>query len=68
MDQSYRIPGGPIHELSQKIINKVQNRFDKNYKPRTQQGILRRYSDITQVDMSKDNWLDYHQLIIFLMM
>jgi len=57
LDQSYRIPGGPIHELSQKIINKVQNRFDKNYKPRTQQGILRRYSDITQVNMSKDNWL-----------
>jgi len=57
LDQSYRIPGGPIHELSQKIITKVQNRFDKNYKPRTQQGILRRYSDITQVDMSKDNWL-----------
>ena len=29
LDQSYRIPGGPIHELSQKIINKVQNRFEK---------------------------------------
>ena len=57
LDQSYRIPGGPIHELSQKIINKVQNRFDKDYKPRTQQGILCRYSDITQVDMSKGNWL-----------
>jgi DNA helicase-2/ATP-dependent DNA helicase PcrA len=35
LDQSYRIPGGPIHELSQNIINKVQNRFDKNYKPRS---------------------------------
>ena len=57
LDQSYRIPGGPIHELSQKIINKVQNRFDKNYKPRLEQGILRRYSDVTQVDMSKGNWL-----------
>ena len=57
LDQSYRIPGGPIHELSQKIINKVQNRFDKDYKPRTQQGILRRYSDVTQVDMSQGNWL-----------
>ena len=30
LDQSYRIPGGPIHELSQKIIRKVQNRFDKS--------------------------------------
>ena len=52
-----RIPGGPIHELSQKIINQVQNRFDKQYKPRTEEGIMRRYSDITQVDMSKGNWL-----------
>ena len=57
LDQSYRIPGGPIHELSQKIINKVQNRFDKNYRPRTEHGILRRYSDVTQVNMSEGNWL-----------
>jgi len=57
LDQSYRIPGGPIHELSQKIISKVQKRFDKEYKPRTEQGLLKRYSDITQVDMSKGNWL-----------
>ena len=57
LDQSYRIPGGPIHELSQKIINKVQNRFDKQYKPRAEVGILKRYSDITQVDMSEGNWL-----------
>ena len=57
LDQSYRIPGGPIHELSQKIINKVQNRFPKEYKPREEQGLLKRYSDITQVDMSKGNWL-----------
>ena len=57
LDQSYRIPGGPIHELSQNIINKVQNRFEKTYKPRAEQGKLKRYSDITQVDMSKGNWL-----------
>jgi DNA helicase II / ATP-dependent DNA helicase PcrA len=57
LEQSYRIPGGPIHELSQKIISKVQNRFDKQYKPREEIGILKRYSDITQVDMSQGNWL-----------
>ena len=57
LDQSYRIPGGPIHELSQKIIGQVQNRFDKQYKPRAEVGILKRYSDITQVDMSEGNWL-----------
>jgi DNA helicase-2/ATP-dependent DNA helicase PcrA len=57
LDQSYRIPGGPIHELSQKIIRKVQNRFDKDYRPRQEIGILKRYSDVTQVDMSAGNWL-----------
>jgi len=57
LNQSYRIPGGPIHELSQKIIHKVQNRFKKDYKPRDEIGILKRYSDITQVDMSQGNWL-----------
>ena len=57
LDQSYRIPGGPIHELSQKIINKIQNRFDKSYKARDEVGILKRYSDITQVNMSEGNWL-----------
>jgi DNA helicase II / ATP-dependent DNA helicase PcrA len=31
LDQSYRIPGGPIHELSQSIISKVQNRYIKEY-------------------------------------
>ena len=57
LNQSYRIPGGPIYELSQKVIGQVQNRFDKEYKPREEEGLLRRYSDVTQVDMSKGNWL-----------
>jgi DNA helicase-2/ATP-dependent DNA helicase PcrA len=57
LDQSYRIPGGPIHELSQKIISKVQNRYDKDYKPRQEVGLLKRYSDVTQVDMSEGHWL-----------
>ena len=57
LNQSYRIPGGPIHELSQRIIGKVQNRFNKEYKPRQEEGILKRYSDVTQVDMSEGNWL-----------
>jgi DNA helicase II / ATP-dependent DNA helicase PcrA len=53
LNQSYRIPGGPIHELSQKIISRVKNRYEKDYKPRQETGLLRFYTDITQVDMSK---------------
>jgi len=57
LDQSYRIPGGPIHELSQKIIARVENRYEKTYKPRDSIGKLNRYSDISQVDMSSGEWL-----------
>ena len=57
LDQSYRIPGGPIHELSQKIINNVTNRYEKTYLPRQELGDLTRYSDLTQVDMSQGEWL-----------
>jgi len=57
LEQSYRIPGGPIHELSQRIIANVSNRYDKVYKPRDELGILKYHSDVTQVDMSEGQWL-----------
>ena len=57
LSQSYRIPGGPIHEMSQKIIRNVSNRYDKDYMPRQEVGDLTRYSDVTQVDMSHGEWL-----------
>jgi len=57
LKQSYRIPGGPIHELSQKIISRVKNRYEKDYKPRRETGLLKYYTDVTQVDMSKGEWL-----------
>ena len=57
LEQSYRIPGGPIHELSQKIIRNVSNRYDKEYMPRQEQGDPTRYSDVTQIDMSHGEWL-----------
>ena len=57
LSQSYRIPGGPIHELSQDIIKKVTNRYDKDYLPRQEMGDLTRYSDVTQIDMSQGEWL-----------
>ena len=57
LNQSYRIPGGPIHDLSQRIIRNVSNRYDKDYMPRQEMGDLTRYSDVTQVDMSQGEWL-----------
>ena len=57
LNQSYRIPGGPIHELSQKIISRVKNRYEKSYLPRQATGVLKYYTDVTQVDMSQGEWL-----------
>ena len=57
LSQSHRIPGGPIHELSQDIIRNVSKRYDKHYMPRQEMGDLTRYSDVTQVDMSHGEWL-----------
>ena len=57
LSQSYRIPGGPIHEMSQKIIRNVSKRYDKDYMPRQEMGDLTRYSDVTQIDMSQGEWL-----------
>jgi len=57
LDQSHRIPGGPIHELSQRIISKISDRYEKEYKPREEEGILEYYTDLTQVDMSRGQWL-----------
>ncbi len=57
LKQSHRVPGGPIHELSQRIINQVSTRFEKTYLPRQEQGDLTRYSDIAQVDMTHGEWL-----------
>ena len=34
LNQSYRIPGGPIHKLSQSIIEQVNNRYAKDYLPK----------------------------------
>ena len=66
LNQSYRIPGGPIHELSQNIIQQVNKRYEKDYLPRKEIGKLHRYADISQVDMSQGQWLVLSQAHHFL--
>ena len=66
LKQSYRIPGGPIHELSQSIIEQVNKRYEKDYLPRKEIGKLHRYADISQVDMSQGQWLVLSQAHHFL--
>tara|TARA_R110002012_G_scaffold64998_7_gene170659 strand:+ start:5046 stop:6560 length:1515 start_codon:yes stop_codon:yes gene_type:complete len=58
LDQSYRIPPGEIHKLATKLGSRINDRYDKSYKPRKgKEGSLHRYMDIGQVDLSEGDWL-----------
>jgi DNA helicase-2/ATP-dependent DNA helicase PcrA len=54
--QSHRIPM-KVHALAMGVINKIRNRIDKTWKPRTSEGSLHRHFEIDSVDMSKGDWL-----------
>jgi len=57
LDQSYRIPGGEIHQLAMEINSRIKDRYEKVYKPRDERGSLTRYLDVEQVNLSKGEWL-----------
>ena len=56
LTQSYRIPQ-VVHDIASKIINKIQNRLPKEWRPKTQRGLLSYYDDFEQVNMKQGSWL-----------
>ena len=56
LTQSYRIPQ-VVHDIASRIINKIQNRLPKEWRPKTQRGLLSYYDDFEQVNMKEGNWL-----------
>ena len=54
--QSHRIPI-KVHTLAMSIINKIKNRIDKTWQPKTNEGSLHRHFDIDSVNMSSGEWL-----------
>ena len=56
LTQSYRIPQ-VVHDIASKIINKIQNRLPKEWRPKTQRGLLSYYDDFEEVNMKQGNWL-----------
>jgi DNA helicase-2/ATP-dependent DNA helicase PcrA len=56
LTQSYRIPQ-VIHDVASSIVNKIQNRLPKEWRPKTQRGLLSYYDDFEQVNMKQGNWL-----------
>ena len=54
--QSHRIPM-KVHSLAMGIINRIRNRINKNWKPKTNEGGLHRYFDVDSINMSSGEWL-----------
>jgi superfamily I DNA/RNA helicase len=56
LTQSYRIPQ-VVHNVAMNIVNRIQNRLPKEWRPKTQRGLLSYYNDFEQVNMKQGNWL-----------
>jgi superfamily I DNA/RNA helicase len=56
LTQSYRVPQ-VVHDIASKIVTRIQNRLPKEWRPKTQRGLLSYYYDFEQVNMKEGNWL-----------
>lgn len=56
LGQSYRIPAAH-HAISQKVINRIYNRRQKDFLPREDKGEVQWYRHSEEVDLSAGDWL-----------
>jgi superfamily I DNA/RNA helicase len=56
LTQSFRIPA-KVHGLAMGIINRIRNRIDKTWQPKTNEGSLHRHFEVDGIDMSSGEWL-----------
>jgi hypothetical protein len=52
LGQSWRVPKS-IHRLSQKVIQRVEKRVEKQYNPTDEEGEIERYLDFSLIDFNK---------------
>jgi superfamily I DNA/RNA helicase len=56
LTQSYRIPQ-VVHDVASRIVNKIQHRLPKEWRPKTQRGLLSYYDEFKNINMKHGNWL-----------
>jgi len=56
LTQSYRIPQ-VVHDIASKIVNRIQHRLPKEWRPKTQRGLLSYYDEFKHINMKQGNWL-----------
>ena len=56
LTQSYRVPRA-VHDVAMKMVGKISNRLHKEWKPRTETGLLSYHNEFQNIDMSSGKWL-----------
>jgi DNA helicase II / ATP-dependent DNA helicase PcrA len=56
LEQSYRIPAS-VHVVAERIASRIERRYKKVYKPRTEQGRVDRIYSVGELDMTQGGWL-----------
>ena len=56
LSQSYRVPTS-VWNVAQGIAKRINRRFPKDYKPREGNGMVKRISTISELDMAHGSWL-----------
>lgn len=56
LEQSHRIPR-TVHTLAEKVVNRINHRFPKTYRPRDEMGSVQRIVDVNQLSMAHGSWL-----------
>ena len=57
LNQSYRVPIA-VHGVANKLVNRIENRVPKDYKPKTASGFLERHIHrFDSVDLKHGSWL-----------
>lgn len=56
LEQSYRVPAA-VHKIAEDIASRITRRYKKVYKPRKEQGSVRRIYGMSEIDMTEGSWL-----------
>ena len=56
LEQSYRIPAS-VHVVAERIASRIERRYKKVYKPRTEKGCVDRIYSVGELDMTQGGWL-----------
>jgi DNA helicase-2/ATP-dependent DNA helicase PcrA len=56
LTQSYRVPA-VVHELANKVVQRIRSRQPKEWHPREEQGVVQFYNNFEHVDVSTGEWL-----------